>query len=69
MEIYHGNALTASDLDHNTVLNLTGDVTGSVTFGYDELTLDLETDASGILSDTPEAGKGLKVDSNLDLPR
>lgn len=62
------NAQTASDLDHNTVLTLDGDITGNVTFGYELTSLTLTTSASGILSDTPTAGKALKVDGNGDLP-
>lgn len=67
MEIYLGNALTASDLDHDTKLILEGDITGNVTFGYDQLSLTMNTDASNVVSDTPEEGKALKLDANLVL--
>ena len=63
-----GNALTASDLDHDTELELDGDITGAVTFGYDLTRLTLTTDASKIVSDTATAGKALKLDSNAELP-
>lgn len=61
------NASTASDLDHDTTLNLKGDAAGSVVFGYDKQSLDLNVSLAGIISDTPEAGKALKLDNNLDL--
>lgn len=67
MEIYLGNALTASDLNHDTKLILEGDITGNVTFGYDQLSLTMNTDASNVISDTPEEGKALKLDANLVL--
>lgn len=67
MEIYLGNALTASDLNHDTVLSLIGDIEGDVTFGYDNSTLELTTDASNIVSSTAEANKALKLDSDLVL--
>lgn len=62
------NAETASDLDHNTVLTLNGDITGNVTFGYELTALTLTTDAGNIVSSSPTAGKALKLDSNADLP-
>lgn len=67
MEIYLGNALTASDLNHDTVLNLIGDIEGNVTFGYDNTSLDLTTDASNVISDTAQSGKALKLDNDLVL--
>lgn len=67
MEIYLGNALTASDLNHDTVLNLIGDIEGNVTFGYDNTSLDLTTDASNIVSSTAEANKALKLDTDKVL--
>lgn len=62
-----GNALTASDLNHNTKLSLKGDITGNVTFGYEQLTLEMNTDASNVISDTPEPNKALKLDINSVL--
>lgn len=67
MEIYLGNALTASDLDHDTQLSLAGDITGNVTFGYDQLSLTMNTSASNIISDTAEPNKALKLDANSIL--
>lgn len=63
-----GNALSASDLDHDTKFTLEGDIKGEVIFGYDKLSLTMNTDASNIISDTPEEGKALKLDSNKELP-
>lgn len=63
-----GNALTASDLDHDTKLKLEGDITGEVLFGYDKLSLTMNTDASNIVSSIPEADKALKLDSDKNLP-
>lgn len=63
-----GNALTASDLDHDTKLKLEGDITGEVLFGYDKLSLTMNTDASNIVSSVPEADKALKLDSDKNLP-
>lgn len=63
-----GNALTASDLDHDTKLKLEGDITGEVLFGYDKLSLTMSTDASNIVSDTPTSGKALKLDTDGNLP-
>lgn len=62
------NALTASDLNHDTRLELLGDILGDVTFGYDKTHLTLTTDASPIVSDTPEPGKALKLDADGNLP-
>lgn len=62
------NAQTASDLDHNTKLTLDGDITGNVTFGYENTALTLTTNADKIISSTATAGKALKLDSNADLP-
>lgn len=67
MEIYLGNALTASDLNHDTILNLIGDIEGNVTFGYDNTSLDLTTDASNVISDIAEANKALKLDTDKVL--
>lgn len=61
-------ASMASDLDHDTILSLEGDIEGSVTFGYDKAQLNLSTDASNIISDTPTAGKALKLDADGNLP-
>ena len=63
-----GNALTASDLDHDTKLKLEGDIIGEVLFGYDKLSLTMSTDASNIVSDTPTSGKALKLDTDGNLP-
>lgn len=62
------NALTASDLNHDTQLKLEGDILGNVTFGYEKTSLTLTADASPIISNTPTAGKALKLDENGDLP-
>lgn len=63
-----GNALTASDLNHDTRFKLEGDITGEVLFGYDKLLLTMNTDASNIVSDTPTDGKALKLDVDGNLP-
>ena len=67
METYHGNALTASDLDHDTEFKLIGDIEGTATFGYDKTKLEMTTDASGIVSSTATSGKALKLDNDLVL--
>lgn len=62
-----GNANTASDLNHDTVFSLIGDITGNVTFGYDQTTLSMTTSAGNIVSSTPVAGKALKLDPDGNL--
>ena len=62
-----GNAKTASDLSHDTVFELTGDITGTGTLSYDMLRFSLSTNADKIVSTTAEANKALRLDNNKNL--
>ena len=62
-----GNALTASDLNHDTTVELSGDITGSASLSYDTYKFTLNTSADKIVSATAEAGKALKLDNNKNL--
>lgn len=65
--ILPGTSESATKLSNNIDINLSGDITGTVTTDLSG-NVNLITDASNILSDTAEIGKAVKVDDNGNLP-
>lgn len=65
--ILPGTSESATKLSNNIDINLSGDITGTVTTDLSG-NVNLITDASNILSDTAEIGKAVKVDNNGNLP-
>ena len=62
-----GTSESATKLSNSIDINLSGDITGTVTTDLSG-NVNLITDASNILSDTAEIGKAVKVDDNGNLP-
>lgn len=65
--ILPGTSESATKLSNSIDINLSGDITGTVTTDLSG-NVNLITDASNILSDTAEIGKAVKVDDNGNLP-
>lgn len=65
--ILPGTSESATKLSNSIAINLSGDITGTVTTDLSG-NVNLITDASNILSDTAEIGKAVKVDDNGNLP-
>lgn len=65
--ILPGTSESATKLSNSININLSGDITGTVTTDLSG-NVNLITDASNILSDTAEIGKAVKVDDNGNLP-
>ena len=65
--ILPGTSESATKLSNSIDINLSGDITGTVTTDLSG-NVNLITDASNILSDTAEIGKAIKVDDNGNLP-
>ena len=65
--ILPGTSESATKLSNNININLSGDITGTVTTDLSG-NVNLITDASNILSDMAEIGKAVKVDDNGNLP-
>lgn len=65
--ILPGTSESATKLSNSIDINLSGDITGTVTTDLSG-NVNLITDASNILSDIAEIGKAVKVDDNGNLP-
>ena len=65
--ILPGTSESATKLSNSIDINLSGDITGTVTTDLSG-NVNLITDASNILSDTAEIGKAVKVDDSGNLP-